>query len=84
MPTVEQITLEPAQPAKESSALTLKTEDTRSHIAKVFTYGYLGIILLLIILTTRFNLSPDTAKDYLLSISGVLGFVIGYYFKSAS
>lgn len=67
----------------EQSAITRKEkqEETRSKIALYFIYGYLIVIAGLITLTTFYKLMPETAKDYLLTISSPLGFIIGYYFK---
>ncbi len=63
-----------------------KREDTRSTIALVYVIGYLLIVagVLVIGVTKKFELSGY--KDLLLAISGILsgplGFIIGYYFKS--
>lgn len=59
-----------------------KRESTRSTIALVFICGWIGIIALLVLLTTFFRLSPETAKDYLLAIGSPLGFITAFYFKS--
>lgn len=63
-----------------------KREGTRSLIALVYVIGYLGIVVgvLVIGVSTSFELSGY--KDLLLAVSGILsgplGFIIGYYFKS--
>lgn len=63
-----------------------KREDTRSLIALVYVIGYLAIVaaVLAIGVFTHFELSGY--KDLLLAVSGILsgplGFIIGYYFKS--
>lgn len=59
-----------------------KQEGTRSFIANVFVVSYLGILVLLILLSTFKKLPTDSAKDYLLAIGSPLGFIIGFYFKS--
>lgn len=60
-----------------------KQEDTRSRIANVFIYGYLLLLLVLILLSAFGKLAQDSAKDYLLAIGSPLGFIIGFYFKSS-
>lgn len=63
-----------------------RREGTRSYIALAYVIGYLLIVasVLLIGVTTKFELSGY--KDLLLAVSGILsgplGFIIGYYFKS--
>lgn len=63
-----------------------KREGTRSWIALVYVVGYLLIVasVLVIGVSTKFELSGY--KDLLLAVSGILsgplGFIIGYYFKS--
>ena len=63
-----------------------KREGTRSWIALTYVIGYLMIVaaVLIIGVTVRFDLSGY--KDLLLAVSGILsgplGFIIGYYFKS--
>lgn len=57
-------------------------ESTRSTIALVFLGSYVGILLLLILLTAIERISMDAVKDYLLAIGGPFGFIIGFYFKS--
>lgn len=61
-----------------------KQEDTRSRIALIFIWAYLGIIVILIVLSTFSSLTGDSVKDYLLAIGSPLGFIVGYYFKSAN
>jgi len=60
-----------------------KQEDTRSLIANIFVIGYLLILITLIILSTFFDLTSETVKDYLLAVGSPLGFIIGFYFKSS-
>lgn len=57
-------------------------ETTRSSIAMTFLYGYLSLLLLLLLLATFANLSMDMVKDFLLALGGPFGFVIGFYFTS--
>lgn len=78
-------TLDSFSPVEKSSIKRAeKREDTRSRIATIFIFGYLFVIGVLILLSTFFKLPPENAKDYLLAIGSPLGFIIGYYFKSAS
>lgn len=74
---------EPAQ-TKTSTDRSLEEvqEDTRSTIARIFICSYLAIVVLLIMLSTFFNLKAEVSKDFLLAIGTPLGFIIGYYFKS--
>ena len=73
-------TLSPARESAISNAA--KTENTRNLIALVFIVSYLALLVFLIVLSAFFNLSADSAKDYLLAIGTPLGFIIGYYFKT--
>lgn len=63
-----------------------KREGTRSWIALIYVIGYLLVVMAVLIIgvTTHFELSGY--KDLLLAVSGILsgplGFIIGYYFKS--
>jgi hypothetical protein len=80
----EPIDIESAQQDSESFRLANRQENTRSRIAQTFIFGYLFVITMLIIITALGKIVPDVAKDYLLAIGSPLGFIIGYYFKSAS
>ncbi len=63
-------------------------ETTRSSIARNYVYGFFGTILITFIvgLTTCFTVQEY--RDMLITVSGILsgplGFIIGYYFKSSS
>ena len=61
-------------------------EDTRSVLANIYVLGFLGIILVVLILSFLKGFKTADVKDLLLTVSGVLsgplGFIIGYYFKS--
>ena len=59
-------------------------EHTRSSIALLFLWGYLVLLVLLILFATFASLSMDAVKDFLLALGGPFGFVIGFYFKSES
>lgn len=65
-----------------------KREDTRSKIALYYVLGFILVILYSLTLFWLRNLQVDDLRDLLLAISGVmsgpLGFIIGYYFKSQS
>lgn len=75
-------------PPEVMSALTRaeKREDTRSKIALYYVMGYLLLILLALAIFTWRLLTVNDLRDMLLALSGVLsgplGFIIGYYFKS--
>lgn len=72
----------------QQSDIDSKREDTRSEIARIYIYGFFCIIAFGF--ATYWFYGPDaiTLKDILLTISailsGPLGFIIGYYFKSMS
>ncbi|MBI3045919.1 MAG: hypothetical protein HYY86_00010 [Candidatus Harrisonbacteria bacterium] len=75
-------------PIEVKSALSRaeKREDTRSSIALSYVIGYL--ILVFIILIRGWWLGINDLKDLLVTLSGILsgplGFIVGYYFKSES
>lgn len=75
--------LDEFEPAEEPTLqIAQRQESTRSGIAVIFIVAYLFIVLVLIFLTTFFNLPGESVKDFLLAIGSPLGFIIGYYFKS--
>lgn len=63
-----------------------KREDTRSKIALYYVIGYLLLVFLTLILFWIRKLQVSDLRDLLLALSGILsgplGFIIGYYFKS--
>ena len=63
-----------------------KREDTRSTIALVYVIGFLTITASVLLIGTILKIELGGYKDLLLAVSGVLsgplGFIIGYYFKS--
>lgn len=63
-----------------------KREDTRSKVATLYVIGFFIVIFLGFFTTWVFSESCDL-KELLVAISGVLsgplGFIIGFYFKSA-
>ncbi len=65
-----------------------KREDTRSKIALYYVMGYLALVGATLILFWIRNLQVNDLRDLLLALSGILsgplGFIIGYYFKSTS
>lgn len=85
MNSVMTYTLDEAPASQEGSAkVSEKRENVRSFIATLFVGGYLALVLLLIILSAFYKFPSESSKDFLLAISSPLGFVIGFYFKSAS
>ena len=86
MAKAQNLDFEPAQTetSPEGIELAFQREDTRSFIAQIFIFGFFILIALLLIATTFFHLPADVAKDYLLALGSPLGFVIAFYFKSAS
>ncbi|MDE2016029.1 MAG: hypothetical protein KGI72_05900 [Patescibacteria group bacterium] len=65
-----------------------KREDTRSKIALYYVIGYLFLVLSTLFLFWVRSLAVNDLRDLLLALSGILsgplGFIIGYYFKSES
>lgn len=69
-----------------------KRETTRSTIALIYVWGFLGIIAVALIgagvLLFLGHLKFNNVKDILVTLSGILsgpfGFIIGYYFKAES
>ena len=65
-----------------------KREDTRSKIALYYVIGFLAIVFVCFIASAIEHLNINDTRDLLVSVSGILsgplGFIIGYYFKSHS
>jgi hypothetical protein len=65
-----------------------KREGTRSKIALYYVVGFLILIFSALCLFYAKNLLVNDLRDLLLALSGILsgplGFIIGYYFKSHS
>lgn len=65
-----------------------KREDTRSKIALYYVVGFLFLMLAALFLFWIRALPVNDLRDLLLALSGILsgplGFIIGYYFKSHS
>lgn len=65
-----------------------KREDTRSKIAFYYVLGFLFVILVCFVVAGIEKLNINDMRDLLVTVSGILsgplGFIIGYYFKSHS
>ncbi|MFH1047236.1 MAG: hypothetical protein V1738_02935 [Patescibacteria group bacterium] len=65
-----------------------KREDTRSKIALYYVAGFLFLVSATLFISSARGLNVDDLRDELLALSGILsgplGFIIGYYFKSHS
>ena len=63
-----------------------KKESTRSEIASRYINGFLLIVFGAMLYSLYRQYSPNDTKDMLITISGILsgplGFIIGYYFKT--
>ncbi len=63
-----------------------KREGTRSQIALYYVIGFLTLIASALVLFYARTLEVNDLRDMLLALSGILsgplGFIIGYYFKS--
>lgn len=90
----EDLELEPiasAVPAEDSSQnldlVSVKREDTRGRLALAFIAGFFVILVIgMLIAALNEGDKVDSTKEILLTISGILsgplGFVVGYYFRS--
>lgn len=72
---------------KSKNTEAQKREITRSQIALVYIVGFLLMILLALLIAFWKNFDINAMKDILVTLSGILsgplGFIIGYYFKTA-
>lgn len=61
-------------------------ENTRRIIASLYVWAFFIIIFITLIIGVLFRYSVDDYKDILVTVSGILsgplGFIVGYYFKS--
>ena len=61
-------------------------EQTRSKVALLFVFGFFAILFLCFAYGVKTNASLSELKDVLIGIigalSGTLGFIIGFYYKS--
>lgn len=73
-------------PATNVPAIAIKKENARSQIAFLYVSSFLGIILVVFLYAVIRALEINNIKDLLITVSGImsgpLGFIIGYYFKS--
>lgn len=64
-----------------------KKEHTRSTLAILFVLGFFAIIFLCFIYAILVRASLNDLKDTLVGVigalSGIFGFIVGYYYKSA-
>lgn len=65
-----------------------KKETTRSSIALFYVIAFFGTILITFIVGLWESFAVQDYRDMLITVSGILsgplGFIIGYYFKSTS
>lgn len=63
-----------------------KKEYTRSKMAILFVLGFFSILFLCYVYAIKVNASLSELKDTLIGVigalSGTLGFIVGYYYKS--
>lgn len=63
-----------------------KRESTRSYVAKLFVWAFYIILSLTFGFGVYYKFEVNDIKDLILAVSGVLsgplGFVLGFYFKS--
>jgi nitrogen fixation/metabolism regulation signal transduction histidine kinase len=79
--------LSDSDPIKDYNVISEKREDTRGRLAMVFLLGFFVILLVALIVAVISSDDKVTAiKEVVLAISGILsgplGFVVGYYFRS--
>lgn len=64
-----------------------KKEHTRSKLAILFVLGFFAILFLCFVYAIMVQSSLSELKDTLVgvvgSLSGILGFIVGYYYKSS-
>jgi hypothetical protein len=65
-----------------------KRETTRSQIAKFYVWAFFGTIAITFLIGGLMCFKVKDYRDMLITVSGILsgplGFIIGYYFKSAT
>lgn len=63
-----------------------RKEHTRSKMAILFVLGFYAILFLCFVYAIKVNASLSDLKDTLIGVigalSGMLGFIVGYYYKS--
>ena len=69
------------------SLISIKREDARYKIALYYVCGFILIFFYAMTIAFITKMEPSELTDLLVSISGILsgplGFIIGYYFKSS-
>ena len=66
----------------------LKKERTRSYIARLYVWAFFVVIGLVFLICFLNHFEPKEYKDMLIAVSGTLsgplGFIVGYYFKASN
>lgn len=78
----------PESPAKEFDLISVRKEDTRGRLAIFFLLGFFFLLFAGMVLAAWDSTDKLTSiKEVALTLSGILsgplGFVIGYYFRSS-
>lgn len=70
----------------QAPVIAIKKENARSRIAFLYVSSFLAIIVIVFAYSLVSVLKINDIKDLLITVSGImsgpLGFIIGYYFKS--
>lgn len=71
----------------DENSSSRKKESTRTFIAQLYVWAFFGIILLVFITGWCNCFNVKDYKDMLIAVSGTLsgplGFIVGYYFKAS-
>jgi hypothetical protein len=84
-PSVEAL---PIEISKTDDSPEHKRETTGSQIARIYVYAFFATIGVTFLIGLWHNFEGKDYRDMLITVSGILsgplGFIIGYYFKSAT
>lgn len=71
----------------QDGTLTRKKENTRSYISQLYVWAFFAIIGIVLFVGVYSGFKVNDYKDLLIAVSGTLsgplGFIVGYYFKTS-